>query len=96
MKTITDRAGEHPATAHGADRGPAQQENESFRKARLILLPVAVALLIAVFVHLRSRQTAGESGRSRCQRPSRAMSAPTGSVSGIARGHQSSLPRSDS
>ncbi|MFB6778105.1 hypothetical protein ACFCX0_11875 [Streptomyces sp. NPDC056352] len=44
----------HPATAHGADRGPAQQENESFRKARLILLPVALALLIAVFVHLRS------------------------------------------
>ncbi|MFE2089069.1 hypothetical protein [Streptomyces sp. NPDC059460] len=54
METITDRAGERPATAHGADRGPAQQESESFRKAQLILLPVAFALLIAVFVHLRS------------------------------------------
>ncbi|MFB7219111.1 hypothetical protein [Streptomyces sp. NPDC056227] len=52
METITDRAGERPA--HGADRGPAQQESESFRKAQLILLPVAFALLIAVFVHLRS------------------------------------------
>lgn len=93
MKTITDGAGENQATAHGADRGPAQQENESFRKARLVLLPVVVALLI---VHRRSCQTARESGRSRCQRPSSAMSAPTGSVSGIARGHQSSLFRSDS
>ncbi|MFF2326045.1 MULTISPECIES: hypothetical protein [unclassified Streptomyces] len=33
------------ASAHGADRGLTQQEDESFRKARLIVLPVVVVLL---------------------------------------------------
>ncbi|MFC9623534.1 hypothetical protein ACFTXM_27230 [Streptomyces sp. NPDC056930] len=54
MEKITDMAGEHLASAHGADRGLSQQENESFRKARLIVLPIVVVLLIGLFVHLRS------------------------------------------
>ncbi|MFE3900879.1 hypothetical protein ACFXPY_11070 [Streptomyces sp. NPDC059153] len=47
-------AGEHLASAHCADRGLSPQENESFRKARLIVLPIVVVLLIGLFVHLRS------------------------------------------
>ncbi|WP_406418434.1 hypothetical protein OH809_31830 [Streptomyces sp. NBC_00873] len=54
MEKIIDMAGEHLAAAHGADRGLSQQENESFRKVRLIVLPIVVVLLIAVFVYLRS------------------------------------------
>ncbi|MFG2559591.1 hypothetical protein [Streptomyces sp. NPDC048496] len=42
------------ASAHGAGRGLSQQQNESFRKAGLIVLPVVVVLLIAVFACLRS------------------------------------------
>ncbi|MER5360560.1 hypothetical protein [Streptomyces sp. NPDC002785] len=54
MEKITDMAGEHLASAHGADRGLSQQEDESFRKARLIVLPIVVVLLIGLFVCLRS------------------------------------------
>ncbi|WP_327366764.1 hypothetical protein [Streptomyces sp. NBC_01217] len=54
MEKIIDMAGEHLASAHGADRGLSQQENESFRKARLIVLPIVLVLLIGIFVILRS------------------------------------------
>ncbi|MFJ1544528.1 hypothetical protein [Streptomyces sp. NPDC088246] len=54
MEKIIDLAGEHLASAHGADRELSQQENESFRKARLIVLPIVIVLLIGLFVHLRS------------------------------------------
>ncbi|MEE4491679.1 hypothetical protein [Streptomyces sp. BE230] len=51
---IIDMAGEHLSSAHGAGRGLAQQDNESFRKARLIMLPVVAALLIGLLVFLNS------------------------------------------
>ncbi|MFE4794799.1 hypothetical protein ACFRFL_06725 [Streptomyces sp. NPDC056708] len=54
MEKIIDMAGEHLASAHGADRGLSQRENESLRKARLIVLPIVVVLLIGLFVYLRS------------------------------------------
>ncbi|WP_406448978.1 hypothetical protein OG782_08690 [Streptomyces sp. NBC_00876] len=41
-------AGEHLASAHDAGRGPAQQDSESFRKARLIMLPVVAVLLMGL------------------------------------------------
>lgn len=49
-RRIIDMAGEHLASAHGADRGRAQQENESFRKGRLVVLPVVAVVLIAFLV----------------------------------------------
>ncbi|MGW2178648.1 hypothetical protein ACWCXX_11255 [Streptomyces sp. NPDC001732] len=52
MERIVDMAGEHLASAHGADRGLSQHENESFRKARLIVLPIVAVLLIGLLVHL--------------------------------------------
>ncbi|MFJ7943639.1 hypothetical protein ACIQ6K_08305 [Streptomyces sp. NPDC096354] len=54
MDRITDMAAEHLRSAHGADLGLAQHENESFRMGRLIVLPVVAVILIALFVHLRS------------------------------------------
>ncbi|MEV6160583.1 hypothetical protein AB0L71_01375 [Streptomyces sp. NPDC052052] len=51
---LIDMAGEHLASVHGADRGLSQQEDESFRKARLIVLPIVAVLLIGLFVHLAS------------------------------------------
>ncbi|MGW1706743.1 hypothetical protein ACWCP8_14695 [Streptomyces sp. NPDC002206] len=54
MERITDMAGEHLASAHGADLGLAHHENESFRKGRLIVLPIVTVILIALFVYLRS------------------------------------------
>lgn len=52
-KRIVDMAGEHLATAHGADRGLAQQEDESFRKARMVVLPVVAVLLIGLLFLLK-------------------------------------------
>ncbi|MFD7620852.1 hypothetical protein [Streptomyces sp. NPDC059802] len=40
--------------ADGADRGRSGQENEGFRKARLIVLPIVAVLLIVLFVRLQS------------------------------------------
>ncbi|MEV5157383.1 hypothetical protein [Streptomyces sp. NPDC053728] len=40
-------AWEHLAGAHGADRGMSDQENESFRTARWVMLPLC-AVLVAV------------------------------------------------
>jgi hypothetical protein len=54
MKKIVDMAGEHLASVHGADQGLSQQDNEGFRKARLIMLPITVVLLIALFVCLQN------------------------------------------
>ncbi|MEV7403827.1 hypothetical protein AB0N93_25965 [Streptomyces sp. NPDC091267] len=51
---IIDMAGEHLATVHGADRGLGQQEDESFRKARLIVLPVVAVLLIGLLLFLNN------------------------------------------
>ncbi|MFB7556529.1 hypothetical protein [Streptomyces brevispora] len=48
-------AGEHLASAHGADRGPEQRENESFRKGRLIVLPIVAVVLIGLLFLLKSR-----------------------------------------
>ncbi|MFG2599707.1 hypothetical protein [Streptomyces sp. NPDC048462] len=53
MERILDMAGEHLATAHAATRGLAQQEDESFRKARLIVLPVVAVLLIGLLFLLK-------------------------------------------
>lgn len=53
-RRIIDMAGEHLASAHGAGRGLTQQENESFRKGRLVVLPV-VAVLLIVFLVLLTR-----------------------------------------
>ncbi|MEU0632517.1 hypothetical protein [Streptomyces sp. NPDC005989] len=54
MKKIADMAGEHLASVHGADRGLSQQDDEGFRRARLIVLPIVAVLLIALFVHLQN------------------------------------------
>lgn len=54
MERIVDMAGEHLAAAHGADRGLTQQEDESFRKARLIVLPVVAVLLIGLLLLLKN------------------------------------------
>ncbi|MEU5719760.1 hypothetical protein AB0G71_29130 [Streptomyces sp. NPDC020403] len=48
---IIDMAGEHLAAVHGADRGLTQQENESFSKARRVMLPLCALLLIVVLVY---------------------------------------------
>ncbi|MFF1646960.1 hypothetical protein [Streptomyces sp. NPDC058240] len=53
-KRITDMAWEHLTSVHGADRGRSDQENEGFRKARLIVLPIVAVLLIVLFVCLQS------------------------------------------
>ncbi|MER6116547.1 hypothetical protein [Streptomyces sp. NPDC001743] len=53
-RRILDMAGEHLAAAHGAGRGLAQQEDASFRKARLIMLPVVAVLLIGLLIFLNS------------------------------------------
>ncbi|MFG2403049.1 hypothetical protein ACGFR8_01715 [Streptomyces brevispora] len=50
---IIDMAGEHLASAHGADRGPEQRENESFRKGRLIVLPIVAVVLIGLLFLLK-------------------------------------------
>ncbi|WP_329212199.1 hypothetical protein OG257_28755 [Streptomyces sp. NBC_00683] len=50
-RKIIDMAGEHLATAHGADRGLAQQENESFRKARWVMLPLCAVLVIGLLAY---------------------------------------------
>ncbi len=78
-------AWEHLAGAHGADRGMSDQENESFRTARWVMLPLC-AVLVAVGLTVRAAR----------RQPRSAVSAATGSGSGAARGHQSSSPGSDS
>ncbi|MEU3216625.1 hypothetical protein [Streptomyces sp. NPDC006971] len=50
LKRIDDMAWEHLASAHGANRAASQQEDESFRKARLIVLPLVAVLLIVLLV----------------------------------------------
>lgn len=54
MKRIDGMAGEHLASVHGADQGLSQQDNEAFRKARLIMLPIVAVLLVALFVYLQN------------------------------------------
>ncbi|MFF3728797.1 hypothetical protein ACFYXM_00325 [Streptomyces sp. NPDC002476] len=50
MKRIDDMAWEHLASVHGANRAASQREDESFRKARLIVLPLVAVLLIVLLV----------------------------------------------
>ncbi|WLQ43684.1 hypothetical protein P8A22_29450 [Streptomyces laculatispora] len=50
---IIDMAGEHLASVHGAGRGLTQQENESFRKGRLIVLPIVALVLIGLLFLLK-------------------------------------------
>ncbi|MFE9727212.1 hypothetical protein ACFYQ5_27345 [Streptomyces sp. NPDC005794] len=47
-------AWEHLADSHDASRGRADQENESFRKARRVMLPLCAVLIIALLVFLQS------------------------------------------
>ncbi|MCX5159493.1 MULTISPECIES: hypothetical protein [unclassified Streptomyces] len=54
MKKIVDMAGEHLASVHGADQGLSQQDNEAFRKAGLIMLPIVAVLLVVLFVCLQN------------------------------------------
>ncbi|MCX4397350.1 MULTISPECIES: hypothetical protein [unclassified Streptomyces] len=54
MKKIAGMAGEHLASVHGADQGLSQQDNEAFRKARLIMLPIVAVLLVVLFVCLQN------------------------------------------
>ncbi|MGQ7748767.1 hypothetical protein ACUN29_09715 [Streptomyces sp. WC2508] len=54
MKKIAGMAGEHLASVHGADQGLSQQDNEAFRKARLIVLPIVAVLLAVLFVCLQN------------------------------------------
>ncbi|MEU9459795.1 hypothetical protein ACIQCQ_02445 [Streptomyces sp. NPDC088394] len=54
MKKIAGMAGEHLASVHGADQGLSQQDNEAFRKARLIVLPIVAVLLVVLFVCLQN------------------------------------------
>ncbi|MFB6813792.1 hypothetical protein ACFCV8_04500 [Streptomyces sp. NPDC056347] len=51
-RRIDDMAAEHLASAHGAGGGLSQREDEGFRKARLIVLPLVAVLLITLFVWL--------------------------------------------
>ncbi|MFD6277503.1 hypothetical protein ACFWFI_18315 [Streptomyces sp. NPDC060209] len=51
-RRLADMAGEHLAAAHGADRGLADRENESFRKARWVVLPLCVVLVVVLLMSL--------------------------------------------
>ncbi|KPC81215.1 MULTISPECIES: hypothetical protein [unclassified Streptomyces] len=47
-------AWEHLADAHDAAGGRTDRENESFRKARWVMLPLCSVLIIALLVFLQS------------------------------------------
>ncbi|MFE3515768.1 hypothetical protein [Streptomyces sp. NPDC059166] len=49
-RRIDAMAWEHLASAHSADRGMSDAEDESFGKARRVALPVCAALVIALLV----------------------------------------------
>ncbi|MFD7866104.1 hypothetical protein [Streptomyces sp. NPDC057682] len=49
-RRIDAMAGEHLASAHGAGGALVQQEDASFRRARLIVLPLVAVLLIVLLV----------------------------------------------
>ncbi|MFF2728490.1 hypothetical protein ACFVS9_11375 [Streptomyces sp. NPDC058008] len=53
-RRIDAMAWEHLADAHDASRGRAGQENESFRRARWVVLPLCAVLVVALLVFLRS------------------------------------------
>ncbi|MEU9359794.1 hypothetical protein AB0D35_17030 [Streptomyces sp. NPDC048301] len=49
-RRIDAMAWEHLASAHGADRGMADRENESVSRARWVVLPLCAVLIIALLV----------------------------------------------
>ncbi|MBM7438321.1 hypothetical protein [Streptomyces sp. HB132] len=51
---IDAMAWDHLAGSHDATGGRTDQENESFRKARWVMLPLCAILVIALLVVLRS------------------------------------------
>lgn len=53
-RRIDAMAWDHLAGSHDAARGRTDQENESFRKARWVVLPLCAVLIIALLVFLRS------------------------------------------
>ncbi|MFJ8750850.1 hypothetical protein ACIREO_16145 [Streptomyces sp. NPDC102441] len=54
MRRIDDMAWEHLADSHEAARGRTDQENESFRKARWVVLPLCAVLIVVLLVFLQS------------------------------------------
>jgi hypothetical protein len=51
---IDAMAWEHLTDAHDASRGRTDQENESFRKARRVVLPLCAVLIIVLLLLLQS------------------------------------------
>ncbi|MET9808412.1 hypothetical protein [Streptomyces halstedii] len=53
MRRLDAMAWEHLASAHGAERGMSQQEDESFRKARRVALPLCAVLVVVLLVYFQ-------------------------------------------
>ncbi|MFJ3281891.1 hypothetical protein [Streptomyces halstedii] len=53
MRRLDAMAWEHLASAHGAERGMSQQEDESFRKARRVMLPLCAVLVVVLLVYVQ-------------------------------------------
>ncbi|MFE4218028.1 hypothetical protein [Streptomyces sp. NPDC056844] len=53
-RRLDDMAWEHLADSHDAARGRSDQENESVRKARWVVLPLCAVLIVVLLVLVQS------------------------------------------